>query len=914
MLLTPEQLREIRQIVEVYHSAFIANTISPDVLAPDMLARLRRLGLINTRIDTVRDAYIYGQILATAEDPKLAGMGYEEFKRYLRSHPVPLTSIERDAMAFASQRAGDYCRGLGNRVAQDTGQLLIEADANLRRQMRQEIRTATERNIAERESLKKLKSDLGWATKDWARDWQRIANTETHFAMQRGVAEYYGKRYGAKGRVAVRAMPDACNHCKRLFVGSDGQPIIFELGDLEANGTNVGRKAVDWLPVVPPVHPHCFPPGVCVLTSKGSKPIEKLSPGELVLSREGTWEPISHVWTALYSGEITTIKCASGATVTATANHPFDTDRGWVVAQKLVQGDNLINFGGEVGFFPNSDSVDTPAELLQNLRLAQISFGFSWSGVPITAIHFDGQTYVGESQINQKSIDQVIDLGDQPSGADRFVNQAFVGRFEFTGLGEQTELEKTERLGFAPDSGVESGNILSAGVGGHPLHSEARGLRLVSGSKASAPQPVFYRVTGNAKSTGYFLDRQQAVEVQIHDNGDIEFAPERTIGTRHPAAIATPDPIVNVSSDFYCGVVYNLTTRSHSFTANGLAVHNCQCQLIRVPDGWGFNEDGQLVPDGELGTEYGKSEAYWRVRRADDLRRALEHADAVDYQGIRVRIENPVGSVRRWRDAEGHEGQTRMQCAYGYAERTTGADGDGVDVFLGPNPEAPRAWIVHQRNPHTGAYDEDKVMLGFSDQRSAINAYEMHYDTPAEFFGAVSEVTVDQLRRWLAGTEMEDVERALPSKQRLRLVIPLNKAAATFHGSDGAALALLGPAAEHVQRQNPSPGTSGNYALGSVQRSPMAKQVGWRPTPREELELMQQDATDLDHWFRDKAIYQVPEQVPHAVKIVIPADHQGTFPVEDAERNKAHMEEQQRRRVAAQRNLADIVAPRERRG
>lgn len=597
MLLTPEQLREIRQIVEVYHSAFIANTISPDVLAPDMLARLRRLGLINTRVDTVGDAYIYGQILAVAEDPKFASMGYEEFKRYLRTHPVPLTSIERDAMAFARHRAGDYCRGLGNRVSQQTGEILKREDSNLRRQMLYEIKTATERNIAERETRKKLKSDLGWATKDWARDWQRIANTETHFAMQRGVAELYGKRYGEKSRVAVRAMPDACKDCNRLFVGSDKQPIIFRLGDLEANGTNVGRKAADWLPVVPPVHPHC------------------------------------------------------------------------------------------------------------------------------------------------------------------------------------------------------------------------------------------------------------------------------------------------------------------------------QCQLIRVPDGWGFNEDGQLVPDGELGEAYGKSDAYWRVRRADDLHRALEHADAVDYQGIRVRIENPIGSVRRWRDQSGREGATRMHCAYGYAERTTGADGDGVDVFLGPNPEAPRAWIVHQQNPHNGAYDEDKVMLGFSDQRSAINAYEMHYDKPAEFFAAVSEVTIDQLRRWLDGTEVEDVERALPSKQRLRLVVPLTKATATtFHGSDGAALALLGPAAEHAQRQSPSPGTSGNYAVGSVLRSPMIQQVGWRPTPREELELMQQDETDLHHWFRDKSIYQIPEQVPHAVKIVVPVKHQGSFPIEEAERNKDHVEEQQRRRVAAQRNLADIVSPRERLG
>ena len=68
--------------------------------------------------------------------------------------------------------------GLGNKVDQATGQLLIEADAQLRDKLRGEIRDATAENIAKRESVKKLKSTLGHATKDWARDWDRIAITE----------------------------------------------------------------------------------------------------------------------------------------------------------------------------------------------------------------------------------------------------------------------------------------------------------------------------------------------------------------------------------------------------------------------------------------------------------------------------------------------------------------------------------------------------------------------------------------------------------------------------------------------------------------------------------------------------------------------------------------------------------------
>ena len=257
MLLTEQQLQEIRQIIADHHSAFIANAVSPDAVAPEILDKLKQKGLYAPKVESIRDAYLYGQILATLDDPKVASMSYDEFKRYLRTNPVPLTEIERQAIMVAQQQAGQYAVGLGNRVDQQTGQLLIEADHVLRGQLRDEIKTATAENIARRESVKKLKSDLGWATRDWARDWDRIAVTEKHNAMQHGVADSYAERYGSGARVAKRVMPDACPHCVRLYVGPDGHPRIFKLSTLLANGTNFRTKTGDWKPVVGPTHPHC---------------------------------------------------------------------------------------------------------------------------------------------------------------------------------------------------------------------------------------------------------------------------------------------------------------------------------------------------------------------------------------------------------------------------------------------------------------------------------------------------------------------------------------------------------------------------------------------------------------------------------------------------------------------------------
>lgn len=256
-LLTPEQLQEIRQIVEDHHDAFVVNTVGPEVVTTEVLARLRDQGLVNVKIESVKDAYVYGQLMAMMQSPQVANMSFEQFKQHIRRNPIPLSEAEMHAVRMAQMNAGQYCKGLGNRVNIATGDTLIEADAAFRARTEGIIRDATALNIARRETVQKLKSDLSWASKDWARDWSRIAATEKQTAMQRGVADHYRGRYGGDVLVAKRPMPDACRHCKRVFLGPDGQPRIFKLRTLEENGTNVGRRANDWLPVVGTVHPHC---------------------------------------------------------------------------------------------------------------------------------------------------------------------------------------------------------------------------------------------------------------------------------------------------------------------------------------------------------------------------------------------------------------------------------------------------------------------------------------------------------------------------------------------------------------------------------------------------------------------------------------------------------------------------------
>lgn len=450
-LLTDEQLHQIRELIRAHHSAFVVNTVGPEAVSPEVLEDLQARGLIDVEIATIEDAYLYGQALAAASDPNVANMSLEEFKGYIRENPVPLSDAESRAVDIAKHQAAQFAVGLGNRIDQQTGQILIEADAELRAQRREEIRTATAEAIAKRKSIKQLVSDLKWKTKEWARDWDRIAVTEKHTAMQRGVADSYLKHFGDGVRVAKRPTPDACAKCKQLHLSPDGQPRIFKLRDLEKNGTNYGRKARDWLPVVGGVHP--------------------------------------------------------------------------------------------------------------------------W----------------------------------------------------------------------------------------------------------------------------------------------------------------------------------------------------CQCQIVRIPEGWGFDEAGDLVPGGELGSEYESPKDLERaLQEEDELLKAFKLQGHTQFQGIPIAIENRKGTVRRWTDDEGNQGKTRMRYGYGYAKRTSGADGEEIDVYVGPDPRAPKVFLVHQLDAATGRYDEDKVFLGLPSAQAAKRAYLQHVDNP-EMFGGISAMDVDQFKRWIMATEATPGHTLEPN---LRFTLP----------------------------------------------------------------------------------------------------------------------------------------------
>lgn len=124
----------------------------------------------------------------------------------------------------------------------------------------------------------------------------------------------------------------------------------------------------------------------------------------------------------------------------------------------------------------------------------------------------------------------------------------------------------------------------------------------------------------------------------------------------------------------------------------------------------------------------------------------------IRWNGLEIAIENRKGSVRRGVSEDGKPWQTKMLWPYGGIRNTSGftADSDCLDVFVGPHEDSRQVFVIHQQDPKTRRFDEDKVMLGWYDWPSARDAYLAHYDDqrflPADEKRAYTAMSLEQFK------------------------------------------------------------------------------------------------------------------------------------------------------------------------
>ncbi len=129
----------------------------------------------------------------------------------------------------------------------------------------------------------------------------------------------------------------------------------------------------------------------------------------------------------------------------------------------------------------------------------------------------------------------------------------------------------------------------------------------------------------------------------------------------------------------------------------------------------------------------------------------------VSIHGLDISIENPRGSTRSGVSPEGKPWETKLAHDYGYIRGTKGKDKDHLDVFIGPNPESLKAFVVDQLDSKGEKFDEHKIMLGFNALEEARAGYLANYEPGWKGLGAMTEMDMDRFKEWLKGDTTKPV-------------------------------------------------------------------------------------------------------------------------------------------------------------
>ena len=124
----------------------------------------------------------------------------------------------------------------------------------------------------------------------------------------------------------------------------------------------------------------------------------------------------------------------------------------------------------------------------------------------------------------------------------------------------------------------------------------------------------------------------------------------------------------------------------------------------------------------------------------------------IKFGGYDYTIENPKGSTRSGKDADGKEWKVTMHDTYGYIRGKFGKDGDHLDIFINDKADLDNwngdVFVVDQVNPN-GSFDEHKVMYGYDSMDDAKKAYLANYSKGWKGLGNITGVSKDEFDKWL---------------------------------------------------------------------------------------------------------------------------------------------------------------------
>jgi len=264
MIFNPNQIQELIDTVNFHTTLFIADNVSPEMLNNVDETLLKKHGVdikkYKGELTPVDYAFRFGILSQVLGYKQTKGLSFREAKKFIHSgHFLPLTSYEKSVLDSIKHQSLRDIKNLGSQMTNEIVGLAAPTAWQRREKYEKLIRTEAMEAVKKRETVKDLVSRLGNKTGEWNRNFGRIADYIMHTAFDEGRAAEIIKKEGPLAIVYKDVYPGACKYCIKFYTtkGIGTEPKKFKLQELIDNGSNIGRKVDEWLPVIGSVHPFC---------------------------------------------------------------------------------------------------------------------------------------------------------------------------------------------------------------------------------------------------------------------------------------------------------------------------------------------------------------------------------------------------------------------------------------------------------------------------------------------------------------------------------------------------------------------------------------------------------------------------------------------------------------------------------
>ncbi len=308
-----------------------------------------------------------------------------------------------------------------------------------------------------------------------------------------------------------------------------------------------------------------------------------------------------------YSGQVVKLVTQSGRHIGVTANHPILTGRGWVQAQFIKNGDNLLAYDRPVqgvavnrgsGQIDNNQSIPIAEHLFESFISQAFAFGEA------SAFKFDRDFTVQNSEVHVDVTDNGLLVKLDTMRCKRIGEDGFVSGDDGALIRKGVKAVCASDVGATVSDSIGSKDSINVAYGCaddlsdlslsdvlRPIEGKDSLLQLSIGITRSLPSGGTLSL-GSAHSLfdglplepfGLALSSQDdALFSELSSNGiALDRGLFEYLVDAHAGQVFG-DPVIDVWQGFYSGHVYDFHSDCGLISANGIIAHNCRCVAFGV--------------------------------------------------------------------------------------------------------------------------------------------------------------------------------------------------------------------------------------------------------------------------------------------------------------------------------------------